>query len=205
MSELLKTRIAESIINKALAQGADFCDIFIEKKQQLTFKQSSNKLDAINTGIDFGLGIRLIYGTEVYYGTASSLEEAELLKIVNSLKPSQDRLIDKSSALNLKHIDLSLNSSLLKSEAWEEKISSLSKIDDYIRSLSEKISELNLNLIQNEQEIQIYNSHGLNISDSRNYIRLSMTAIAEDGSLREDAYEAPGATMLIYFIINLNY
>ena len=147
MSELLKTRIAESIINKALAQGADFCDIFIEKKQQLTFKQSSNKLDAINTGIDFGLGIRLIYGTEVYYGTASSLEEAELLKIVNSLKPSQDRLIDKSSALNLKHIDLSLNSSLLKSEAWEEKISSLSKIDNYIRSLSEKISELNLNQI----------------------------------------------------------
>ncbi len=101
MSELLKTRIAESIINKALAQGADFCDIFIEKKQQLTFKQSSNKLDAINTGIDFGLGIRLIYGTEVYYGTASSLEEAELLKIVNSLKPSQDRLIDNSSAFNL--------------------------------------------------------------------------------------------------------
>lgn len=205
MSELLKTRIAESIINKALAQGADFCDIFIEKKQQLTFKQSSNKLDAINTGIDFGLGIRLIYGTEVYYGTASSLEEAELLKIVNSLKPSQDRLIDKSSALNLKHIDLSLNSSLLKSEAWEEKISSLSKIDNYIRSLSEKISELNLNLIQNEQEIQIYNSHGLNISDSRNYIRLSMTAIAENGSLREDSYEAPGATMGMDFIRNLDY
>ncbi len=32
-----------------------------------------------------------------------------------------------------------------------------------------------------------------------------MTAIAEDGSLREDAYEAPGATMGMDFIRNLDY
>ena len=205
MSELLKANLAESIINKALAQGADFCDIFIERKQQLTFKQSSNKLDSINTGIDFGLGIRLLYGSEVYYGTASSLDESELLKIVESLKPSQTQHLNRSTALALKHIDLSLNSSLLKNEAWEEKISQLSKIDNYLRSLSEKITEVNLGLLQSEQEVQIYNSLGLNISDTRNYIRLSMTAIAEDGDLREDAYEAPGATLGMDFIRNLDY
>jgi len=86
MEPLLDPKIAENLINHALRQGADFCDIFIERKNHLTFKQASKQLDSINSGIDFGLGIRLIYGTQVYYATASTLDELELFKIVSKLK-----------------------------------------------------------------------------------------------------------------------
>lgn len=206
MPELLKSQIAGNIINKALEQGADFCDIFIERKNHLLFKQSSKKLDSINTGIDFGLGIRLIYGTEVYYGTANTLEEEELLKIVERLNAINSNPKDTISTLKFKEkTDLSLADSLPISSSWEEQIAFLSRMDTYMRSLNEKVIEVNLNLSESKQEIQIYNSFGLNISDSRNYTRLSVTGIAEEAGLQEDAYEAPGASTGFNFIKSLDY
>jgi TldD protein len=204
MEPLLDPKIAENIINHALRQGADFCDIFIERKNHLTFKQASRQLDSINSGIDFGLGIRLIYGSEVYYGTASTLDELELLKIVSNLKSTASPSKEKLALPFIKTLLGSDLGSSLKNEDWQEKIEFLSGMDKQMRSLSEKLVQVNLNLAQSRQEVQIYNSEGLNISDLRNYVRLSVTAIAEDGNLREDAYEAPGATMDMDFIRQLD-
>ena len=57
---MLDKDIANDIIFEALSLGADFCDIFVEKSKIETLSMNSSKVKDVKSGIDFGIGIRLI-------------------------------------------------------------------------------------------------------------------------------------------------
>ena len=40
------------------------------------------KLNVLNQGIDFGIGIRLIYGVNVVYGYTNSIQEQDIIDVV---------------------------------------------------------------------------------------------------------------------------
>jgi len=87
---MLEKQIAKSVLDSAIDSGADFCDIFVEKKNLNTIQVLSSKVHSINSGIDFGVGIRLIFGTKVLYGYSNSIEKEEMLRITGILS-SMDR------------------------------------------------------------------------------------------------------------------
>ena len=82
---LLETNLATDIMNEALNCGADFCDIFVEQKKNHGIRIRNDQVESVNKGIDFGIGIRLIYGTDVVYGYTNSTDREELLRITQEL------------------------------------------------------------------------------------------------------------------------
>ena len=82
---VLDKKIANDIIHEALANGADFCDIFVEKttNQNITFKSST--VQDIQSGIDFGIGVRLIYGEQALYAYTNSSKKEDLIKMTKTL------------------------------------------------------------------------------------------------------------------------
>ena len=82
---LLDKNIAQLVIDHALSRGADFAEIFVEKTNTQRTTILSQKVHEIQGGIDFGLGIRMIYGHRVLYGYTNIPTSEELLKIVNLL------------------------------------------------------------------------------------------------------------------------
>ena len=82
---MLNSQTAESIIDHALSLGADFAEIFIEKNETNVISTLSDDVQSVESGINFGVGLRLIYGTKVLYGYTNKTDRDELLRIASVL------------------------------------------------------------------------------------------------------------------------
>ena len=82
---MLNTRSADTVIDHALSLGADFAELYVERNQVSDIDTLSGDVQAVQSGIDFGIGIRLIYGNKVLYGYTNKTEEDELQRIASEL------------------------------------------------------------------------------------------------------------------------
>ena len=57
----------QEILKKALSFGADFAELFWEHKETTALSCESNRLERIISGIDEGVGIRVMSGAHVSY------------------------------------------------------------------------------------------------------------------------------------------
>jgi TldD protein len=195
---MLNQQVATKVIDQGLVLGADFVDLFVEKKHRQTINYKSQKVNEISDGIDFGIGIRVIYGTKALYGYTNTTEEDELIRIIKFLC-AQDQRVQASLNTNLIFNLLKINPyskvllGLDKVIKLEEKINLLKTFDQKTRSHSDKISQVDATSAEWLQEIQIFNSLGTYVEDSRSYTRFMLSAIATDGNLKSSANFSPGA------------
>jgi TldD protein len=69
---LLQKETAHDVIAYAVSLGADFCELFIEKTSLQSILFTSKKIKDISSGIDSGVGVRLIYGDLALYAYSNS-------------------------------------------------------------------------------------------------------------------------------------
>lgn len=204
---MLNPATAKAVIDHALFLGADFAELFVEHHQSSSVELISGDIDKVNSGIDFGIGVRLFFGHKVLYGYTNSTDEEEL-KRVTSLLAAKDKRdqIAQAGALSLSRytdrhqcqLPLSQGASL------DAKIAFLRDTDQAARSEDEKISQFIGRILQREQQVEIFNSTGLHIGDTRHYTRVAATAIAQDGNEQSTGFEAPGALTGWEFNTRLN-
>ena len=98
---MLNNSTAKAVIDHALFLGADFAELFVERHHSGSVELLSGEVDKVNSGIDFGIGIRLFFGHKVLYGYTNSQDE-EKLKQVTSLLCAKDKRdqIAQADALN---------------------------------------------------------------------------------------------------------
>ncbi len=182
---MLNPIVAQSVIDHALSLGADFAELFIEKHRTASVNTLSATVESVNSGIDFGIGLRIVFGGKVLYGYTNQTDE-ELLKRIASNLAARDR----RDRVNLfTNFDFSVMPDkhpsriiLSKDAAIDSKVAFLMKADGVARAVSESISQTRGYCMQREQDIEIFNSEGLHTTDTRNYIRAGITSIATDGT-----------------------
>ena len=182
---MLDTPIAHSVIDHSLSLGADFVELFIERNQINSISTLSSEVQAVQSGIDFGIGVRIVYGTKVLYGYTNRTENDELCRIVTELSAKDLRDPETSSAsfdFSLPHDIHRAERTLTKGSEVESKVEFLLKADRTARASSNMISQTRGSCLQREQSVEIFTSEGLHASDIRNYIRASLSAIASNGS-----------------------
>ncbi|MFH4679866.1 TldD/PmbA family protein [Vibrio diabolicus] len=193
---MLNSATAKSVIDHALFLGADFAELFVEHHQTNTVQIASGEVDKINSGIDFGIGIRLFFGHKVLYGYTNSTDEAEL-KRVTSLLAAKDKReqIASAGSLNLNRypIQHGCRMPLSQDANLDSKIAFLLKVDQAARAESEYISQFIGSVLQREQQVSIFNSEGLHVDDTRHYIRVAGNTVAQKGNEQSSGMEGPGA------------
>ena len=181
---MLGIQVANSVIDYALSLGADFAELFVEENHVNTISTLSAEVQAVRSGIDFGIGIRLVYGHKVLYGYTNKIEDTELKRIVRELA-TKDRRDPSTQRTNFDYRKISeahpAKKPLSKDPWIESKIAFLLKADQNARATSNIISQTSGSCMQREQKIAIFNSEGLYTDDTRHYIRSSLTAYASDG------------------------
>ena len=156
----------------------------------------SSEIEKLNTGIDFGIGLRMIVGTNVLYGYTNRSDETELIRLINLLGARiGDNDPRASKPLTLRPVPDRHPTQLSLSEGshMEAKVAYLKAMDHAARAEHEKIAQFVGRILQREQRVEIFNSEGLHTSDVRHYSRIAATAVAEDGGQQSSGYEAPGA------------
>ena len=191
---MFNPQIAHSVIDHALGLGADFAELFIERQIRSSVETLSGAVKDVNSGIDFGIGVRLIFGFKVLYGYTNKADGEELKRIVSELAALDRRAAQPASFNFQQHRFANLHSvskPLSTDHLVASKVEFLLAAEQAARN-SEQISQVTGSVSQREQQITLFNSEGLEAHDTRHYCRARTTAIAEDGQQQATGYNDDG-------------
>ena len=192
---LISESVLSSVINSALSQGADFCEVYAEEAISSRMALKFSQIEYIS-GIDKGAGIRLFYGNEELYTYTNSLDEKSLMKALSSLTSFKAPFLDKSKLIDKEPVVLSFKQAVPqehKLDLLKEK-RLLKSLDKDLRNSSSLISQIELNLQRIEKRVQVANSEGLLSFDRRPYFIFQSQSIAEDKDQKEFGSERIGRT-----------
>ena len=203
---MLSENTVKKILEHGLKQGADFTEVFIEDTVSSSINLLDQKIDEINSSNSFGIGVRLLYGNEAYYGYSSDTEEGNLLKLTENLGQSgMDgqfggiQPLENQSVEDIHHVAINPDT-VSKSERAEL----LRNLDKLTRSHSQDICQVNANMAEKKRSVLIANSEGLWSEDTRSYSRMRLSAVAEKGDGPQSASESPGVLGGYEFFKNLD-
>ena len=198
--------LVEKVIDKALCNGADFAELFVENtyNSRINFNDSKVKQNII--GYDFGAGIRVFYGQTAIYAYTNDLSEESLLVAADAVSKAakgKDRIkvMDFTNMeFNNIHPIVIPNNTVDK----KDKIDFIRKINQASRNFNDLITQVDINFTEKMQHVLITNSEGLWVEDDRNYSRVNVRSIASKGSEKQTGSEGPGGFAGYEFFKKLN-
>jgi len=191
---VLDKNIAADVLHEAISLGADFADVFVERKNVQNLSFNSSKVKDIQSGTDFGIGVRLIYGKQYLYGYTNSAKKEDLIELTRNLAAQIKNSSNGAFKSNFATTEYPLIGSFGdKSASLDQKVAKLKELDTLVRAQGEHIAQVNISLIQYNQQVEIFDSEGLYASESRPYCRMAANAVAKDGQAQTSGSWNPGA------------
>lgn len=191
---LIQSELAKEVLNQALKYGASFAELYIERDNRNMAKILGSKVHQINSGIDFGLGLRLLYGTEVLYAYTNSTKKEDLMALLKNLAGQRGRQgLANSIQLNPLAQPAHRPTEITNfHHQLKEPLDYMMAVDKQARALSSKISQVDISMIERLQEVEIFNTEGTHVNDRRPYLRFMINTIVEDHGEQSTGYNAPG-------------
>ncbi|HYM50313.1 MAG TPA: TldD/PmbA family protein [Candidatus Limnocylindrales bacterium] len=193
--DLLDPSLADSVIRRALRSGADFAELFVERKRNQSVSVEESQVQRVNSGNDRGAGLRIIHGGVVSYIYTEDLSEDGLLKTAD-VAASVGRRGGGSFALSeiagMPHKPQAVEVDPQTVDA-EAKIELLLEADQAARAAGGEIRQVAVGYGESRQEILVVTSEGIRHQDARTRVRLMVHAVAERNGEIQTAMEAPGA------------
>ncbi len=164
----------EEYLERCLKTGADFAELFIEKRINTNYKYIDSKLDDIIDSSDYVICIRIDLGNNIVYGAVNVMDNDCIISKIDELIKYFDSDV-KIKKVNLKEEKIPLVNDISiwpKDMEEEKKIGILHDIDSLTRSKDERIEQVNITLSENDSDVIIANSLGKYVNDHR--LRLSI-------------------------------
>ena len=194
---------AQRIIEAALSGNADFAEIFEEQKKSSAVGMLNGRTIRASSGINYGVGIRLMAGTNVVYVYTCDRSEDALIKLAkeaaSALKGGSSAQIKQIEALSKSSPSVLVIDPLTVSK--KQNIEFLKEASDYALNYDELITQVAASYATSNRVIHIRNNEGLNKEESQTRIRFSLEAVASKGNEKQTGRIAPG-TMRGYEFIN---
>ncbi|MDI7165103.1 TldD/PmbA family protein [Leptospira santarosai] len=193
----MQTNKAQLILEAGLSRKADFVEIFEEETRSSSVSLRDQKIEQSFAGIDYGIGIRLIYGTDVLYAHTNNEDSEHLISLIDLLADSRGSAKGKGQTLvlkgDLKSPSFPANVRDPRKVSPDEKLEILFRADQNARSISSNIVQVGVSASDSVSRIGIYNSEGLFLEDLRVRSRFNINVAAEKAGERFVASENPGA------------
>ncbi|MBP5350390.1 MAG: TldD/PmbA family protein [Fibrobacterales bacterium] len=199
--------VARSALDAGLDCGADFAELFVEETRESNLLLKESKIDSAEAATAFGVGVRLIFGSEVLYAYTSDDSEESLVALARKLgslraaarKISTDAPFVLKPAARLREVLLDP-----RGAGQRAKLPMLQTLDRVARGAGARIAQVSASMSDAVSEIEIYNSEGLAVSDRRTRTRLALNVVAGEGDEKVSARHAPGSTLGFEFFKGLD-
>ena len=193
----------ENILTALLATGGEFAEAFIEKKTTKVFDYIDNRLDSLEINNSSGIGLRLAKENDIYYGSTNDFSDDSINKIVSNLNKNinSNKILDKVTLQDLKEYKKD-NITHYSNLDIKNKLQELNTI---IRSKDEKITQVDLRVLNVEQNVTIANHTGLYACENRVRSRLFIIVNMQDGDLISSASYSKGLGTSLDFLDDINF
>ena len=184
----------KQILAEALKSGANFAEIFIEQKESTAISCEDGNIEKINTGIDYGMGIRVISGESTSYvhsnevtlqnglqmaqlaGQIAATQSGNTVQEFQPAQAAQEPIIQQHPA----------------QIPFEKKVELVRTADKAARAYDSAITQVSLGYSDVVQHVQIANSRGVCTEDSRVYVRLACNSIAQKDGVIQTGFASAG-------------
>lgn len=193
---MISKKIAQEVLNTALATGADFAEIFLEETKVETISLDNGNCETATNSIVYGAGIRLLNKLQSVYGYTNDISKKGLLSLAESLSHSfsEERKITVTKITKKRIKNHHQPKIDYESISKEEKINYLLRGSNAAKEQDERIIRVMANFILRDQQVHIFNSKGEYAVDRRVRGRAAIQAIASNSTSIESAFTGPGAS-----------
>ncbi len=186
--EILDPAQVKKVLEKALAKGGEFAEIYFEYRVETTINISENKIKTLNHGISPGLGVRVISGARTGYAYTDDFDFDKILNVAEVASYIADGT-SKITSVNLEEkrkvkqiYPIGKPIYLLE---LDRKIEWLKQVNDSARSYDGRIKQVDINYYESTRYFWIANSEGVYVESDDSLFRIFVTSIAIDNGLRE--------------------
>ena len=184
---------AEKIVSKSLS-GAEDGELYMQSSENENFSFDDGKLKIANSNKNIGFGLRSLSGEVVGYAHASEISKKALERAGETVKG----IISKDH----KDIDISPNktnrnyydsNNPISEIDFDKKIKVLQDINEYARSINNKVEQVSINLASSWEAIRILRADGEMLDDIRPLVRLGVNiAVKENDKMETGSYGSGG-------------
>ena len=176
-----------------LKKGADYGDLFFERRFIFSAKCEDNRIENISCGIEIGVGIRFIKNFKTYYGFTNKITRDSIKQIIENLSAAARKELEVKLDFTEKERryqkiadGISLNIPI------EKKAELLKRANEKARSYGDRIKQVSVVLRDQLQEVCIVNTDGKIIEDLRPRVVFYTLVVASDGIELQTGYEPVG-------------
>lgn len=171
--------LAQKVLEAALSRGGDFSEIFIEEKYKSNFEMIGGRLEQAVTGRDFGLGLRILSGTNSIYVHTNRLDEASLIAFAIQASSAAGKMGRQTNVkLHATPITTHAYTQLPERIEKSKKVELMRRIHQAASQHDPLITQVIARYLDEDQRVLIANSEGLLVEDRRVRTRLVASCVA---------------------------
>ena len=201
---MLSQKQLEELLTRAMASEADFAEIFEEETESEGISLVNEDVQDVNRAVIAGAGIRLYKDLESVYAYTNDMSMESLNALVDDLRDAMGRK-DEGTPVELTETVVE-NSHPVATDPFEqpleEKVNLVLRAVKAARDADERIVKVSAGFSSKKQDVQIANSKGRLVKDSRTHVRMPVTAFAQDEKSMQNGGDAPGAMKGLEFYYN---
>jgi TldD protein len=191
----ISDELIAGIIKKSLVNGGDYADVFIEQERPLAIQLEDDKIEKLSSGIDSGIGVRVIFGDKSAYAYSNDFSEESLYGIAETVSRAVRGGTGRELTFDLRKLRPSVDFKIKYNPAdvaIKEKIALVEKANKAARNVSSKVKQVSVVYRDSIKHVCIASSDGTIAEDERIYTLALIQVIAADGDVLQTAYEPVG-------------
>lgn len=194
---MLTKSVVENTLLAALGTGADFAEIYMEQTKRNALSVVNGKVESAQSGLDYGVGIRLFFQNKAIYGFTNDTSEKNLIRIAREAAAAArgDRVYplqgwDKMNLACVNPIRIMPNE--VENRKKAEK---LFLATEAAKKYSSFITQTRTGCLDVVKDVFIANTDGLWAEEQRVRSRFTVEAIASSTTEKQSGHLGPGASM----------
>jgi TldD protein len=189
----ISKELASTVISKALSKGFEYADIFVEHKPHLSIRLEDDKIEKVVSGVDSGIGIRVIRGNKTAYAYSNDFSEKSLIEQAETVCRAAETAGSVSVNLKKTTPEIDFMIEMKPNEVGiDRKIALLMNADRIARKVSRKIKQVTVSYSDSIQNVYVASSHGTISEDERIYSLGLIQVVASEGDILQTGYEPLG-------------
>jgi len=161
----------------------------------LSIQLEDGKIEKLSSGVDSGVGVRVIFGEKSAYAYSNDFSSGSLLNIAESVSRAAKEGTGKDITIDLTKVRPSVDFNIKlnpSSVGMERKVSLLENADKTARGVSPKVKQVSLIYRDTLKNVCIAASDGTIAEDERIQTVAIINVIASDGDILQTGYEPLG-------------
>jgi TldD protein len=186
---LVAPELAERVLERALARGGDFAELYAEARQSFGISLDDGRVERPQGGRERGACVRVVQGDSTYYGHVDGLAEEDLLRVAESA--SQALRAEARAPAELHAAEAAAGHAVEihpEDVAADAKANVLRACDEHARGISAEVTQARIGYAESRRQVEVFSSLGRAAADDRTRVRLSVQVVAK----REGRVETGG-------------